>query len=265
MLEETGGFAGASPENRAHMLAEMSMRAYGERTRWMRPDGSTTENIADLITSAHLSRLAGNFDVSRHLDADRLNPPPQPRPENPSATSIVVVDSEGSAAACALTMNNAFGTGRFAGDTGILLAAIPDGAGRGPVSLGPMIVVRHLTNQFLFAGAAGGSASVPGGVAAPTALVNVAARTVLAEEPLDQAIAARRVHHGGNPDLTYHEPGVDAQILQGLRAKGHRIAATRNLGLVNAVSCPGGLPREPETCAVRTDPRGSGFAVSLER
>ncbi len=43
----------------------------------------------------------------------------------PASTSFVVVDRHGGAVACALSMDNLFGTGRVAAGTGILLAASP--------------------------------------------------------------------------------------------------------------------------------------------
>ncbi len=43
----------------------------------------------------------------------------------PASTSFVVLDRSGNAVSCAVSMNNLFGTGRVAGDTGILLAASP--------------------------------------------------------------------------------------------------------------------------------------------
>lgn len=43
----------------------------------------------------------------------------------PASTSFTVVDRNGGAVACALTMDNLFGTGRVAGDTGIVLGASP--------------------------------------------------------------------------------------------------------------------------------------------
>ncbi len=46
-------------------------------------------------------------------------------PALPASTSFVVVDRKGDAVACALTLNNLFGTGRIAPGTGILLAASP--------------------------------------------------------------------------------------------------------------------------------------------
>lgn len=43
----------------------------------------------------------------------------------PASTAFTVVDRNGGAVACALTMDNLFGTGRVAGQTGIVLAASP--------------------------------------------------------------------------------------------------------------------------------------------
>ncbi len=43
----------------------------------------------------------------------------------PASTSFVVIDRHGGAVACALTMDNLFGTGRIAGRTGIVLGASP--------------------------------------------------------------------------------------------------------------------------------------------
>lgn len=44
-------------------------------------------------------------------------------PALPASTSFAVVDRKGEVVACALTMNNLFGTGRVAGSTGIVLGA----------------------------------------------------------------------------------------------------------------------------------------------
>lgn len=46
-------------------------------------------------------------------------------PALPASTSFVTLDRHGGAIACALTMNNLFGTGRIAPGTGIVLAASP--------------------------------------------------------------------------------------------------------------------------------------------
>ncbi len=46
----------------------------------------------------------------------------------PASTGFAVLDKDGNSVACALTMNNLFGTGRIAPGTGILLAASPNAA-----------------------------------------------------------------------------------------------------------------------------------------
>ncbi len=47
-------------------------------------------------------------------------------PAMPASTSFAVMDRNGNAVTCALTMGNLFGTGRIAPGTGILLAASPN-------------------------------------------------------------------------------------------------------------------------------------------
>ena len=152
-------------------------------------------------------------------------------------------------------MNNAFGTGRIAKDTGIMIAAIPRGAGKGPMSLGPMMIINEKSGQFLLAAAGAG------GVTVPTAVTSVVARTYLDDQSLDEAMRAR-VHHSGAPDITYHEPTLSPDIITALRKRGHRVAATPQIGLVNVAHCFGGLPRDPATCSLMNDPGGNGLTVN---
>jgi gamma-glutamyltranspeptidase/glutathione hydrolase len=241
------------------MLAETAERAYSERARWLRPDFSSAEDSKSLTSPEKIAALLRNYDPNRHTDPQTLTPPPVARPQNPSATSFAIIDKTGSTVVCALTMNNNFGTGRMARGMGILLAAVPNQQGRGPLSLGPVLSVNLSTKNLHFAGAAAG------GVAAPTALVNVMARALLAEQSLDVSIRARRIHHGGAPDTTYYEPGFSREEIAALTARGHKVAATPVLGLVNAIDCPDGMPRNPNQCAIATDPRGFGLAMPVSQ
>jgi gamma-glutamyltranspeptidase/glutathione hydrolase len=177
--------------------------------------------------------------------------------ENPSAATFVAVDRDGSAAACGVTLNSLFGTGRVASGTGIVLAASPGSGGRGATALGPMLIVNRNVNEFYFAGAASG------GVAAPTALISVAARAVLADEPLVEALAARRVLGGLMPDVVHHEGGLGG-IESVFAGQGLRLAAAPALGQVNAVYCAEGIPPNPESCAAGNDPRGYGLALMAD-
>ncbi len=256
MLEDDDRFEDAPEIERAHLLAETALRAFADRARWLGGDNSSAQPAKSVVAPDHIEKLMANYRDRTHLQAKSLNPKPLIKAENPSATSFLAIDPEGGAVSCALTMNNNFGIGRMARGTGIVLAANPRGVGRGPISLGPMMVVNHNTKKFLF------TAAAAGGAAAATAMINVAARALLGEEKLSKALARGRIHHGGMPDFTYYEPNIPTDIIGALKKKGHRIAATPILGGVNVAHCRGGLPHDPETCQVLTDPRGYGLALS---
>lgn len=256
MLADTAGYAAASSDVRPHLLAEVAMRAYADRQRWMRDDGTSTVADDQLVSRTRLTGLLRSYRPDRHVPAATLSPAPVERPENPSATGFVVIDRLGSAVACGVTLNNPFGTGRIARGMGIVLAALPGKGGRGAVSLGPMLVLDGPGRQLYYA------SSATGGVVAPPAMVTVAARNLLGGESLAEALTARRVHHGGAPDRTFYEHGLDSAIVDGLKRRGHDVAPTPVLGLVNAVSCPGGLPAKPLACVLGADPRGSGAVAT---
>lgn len=259
ILVGEGRYENAGADQRPHLLAESAMRAFADRGRWLGRLGASTVPATDLTSVERIKGLMDDFDIERHRPAKDLDPPPIEHPENPAATSFVVVDRRGSTIACTLTMNNLFGTGRVAGATGILIAALPGQAGRGPTSLGPMLVINQNVNEFFFA------ATASGGVTAPTAMVTVALKTLIDGMPLEDALAAPRIHHGGLPDLVYHEQDLDAAAQRSLTSRGHHIAATPQLGRVNAAFCAAGLPPNPESCVVRTDRRGFGLAIGADR
>jgi gamma-glutamyltranspeptidase/glutathione hydrolase len=223
-LLDQGNFKRASPEERYRVFADLGFDTAAERL--------------DLLAQAGSGASASQL-------------------ENPSAATFVAVDRDGSAAACGVTLNSLFGTGRVASGTGIVLAASPGSGGRGATALGPMLIVNRNVNEFYFAGAASG------GVAAPTALISVAARAVLADEPLVEALAARRVLGGLMPDVVHHEGGLGG-IESVFAGQGLRLAAAPALGQVNAVYCAEGIPPNPESCAAGNDPRGYGLALMAD-
>ncbi len=248
-----------APENeRLHLLAEAALRAFADRGRWLQPDGNSAVANEDLASEQRAETLMASYRPDQHVPAGQLTPAPVERLENPSATGFVVIDRDGETVSCNLSMNNHFGTGRFAAGTGVLLAAAPGPAGRGPISMGPMVVVNEVANRFFLAAASSG------GVVAPTSMVGVAARALLAGDNLETSMTAKRIHHGGMPDIVFFEHGLDEASQQALGSRGHRIAQTPALGRVNAVFCSKGLPGGEQTCGIKADvpPRGYGLSIS---
>ena len=259
MLTRDDDYEDADDE-RAHLLAEASLRAFADRVGWIGANVESGPDFASaLVSEERIANLWQTVRRDRHVPAGTLRPAPVRRLENPAATTFVTVDRRGSAVACALTMNNLFGTGRIAPGTGILLAMAPDDRGRGPEPLGPMIVFNGNNGSFRFASAAWG------GAVAPTAMMNVALGALVENKPLEDAIGAKRLHHGGDPDLVYYEPGFDAARLNAMTARGQHVAPTATLGRVNAAHCPKGLPPNWASCSFRADPRGAGLAIAADQ
>jgi len=260
MIIQHDDWEDASPLERSHLMAEVSARANSYRGRWLRSDGGTSVQAAYLVSEDMAERLFAGFQPDRHTPkagGGQSFAPPAPG----TGTSFVAVDREGSAVACGLTLNNLFGTGRIAPDTGIVLSALPGPGGRGPDSLAAVLLINSVHNVFYFAGAASG------GPVSSSALVHVAAGAIMGKEgeSLVQVIGARRTYNGGDSGLTHFEQGLDSAVVDGLAKRGHRLSPAPGLGLVNAVFCSLGIPnREGMFCLQRSDPRGFGLSSSAQ-
>jgi len=250
-----GEYKSAKDAERAHLFAEASMRAFADRASWFGASGEGAADVKTLASEAHAKELMASFSATQHTPAGDLKPPPVAMPENPAATSFVVVDREGSAVACALTMNNLFGLGRVVRGTGIVAAMAP-AKGSGATALSPMLAIDSKDGQLKFA------AGAAGGAAAPAALATVALDTLVRKRPLREAIADKRLFDAGAPDVLVYEKDLAAETVSALTALKYKVFEIESLGLVNAVSCPDGLPREPKSCTAATDPRGFGAAFA---
>ena len=248
-------YESAAPDTRRHLLAEASMRAFADRAAWRTAD---VGDGADLISEARIERLMEGYRDDRHTPADQLSPAPEKRGESPSGTSFVVVDGDANAVACSLTLNNFFGRGWMAPGTGIVMAAARTAGRDAMTALAPVMLVNHNSGNLFLAAAASG------GAAAPAALIEVMARTLIDGQPLADAVAAPRIFHGGRPDVAIHEPDEPAASLDALRRRGHLVAQAPAIGRVNAVYCRDGIHAGAASCGVSADRRGHGLASFVQ-
>jgi gamma-glutamyltranspeptidase/glutathione hydrolase len=98
-------------------------------------------------------------------------------PSLPASTSFTVLDGNGEAVACALTMNNLFGTGRIAPGTGIVLAASPAS------KPAPLLAAAIAWRDGGFRAAVGGSGQNSAGLAAASGIVQALAGGDIAAVP----------------------------------------------------------------------------------
>jgi len=247
MLIDGGRYDGADDDERGHLLAAIGMRAFADR--------GTTMPIAEQISEDRAEELMADYRPDARTPVGSLPTPPVAYRESPAGSSFVVVDGDGGAVACTITLNSLFGIGRMAAGTGIILAAAPSPAQRETSSQTPVLLVSHDTKQVLFAGAASG------GAAAPSALAEVMARTLIDGEPLDVAIQTPRIHHGGFPDVVIYETTEQGARLQGLIRRGYKVLGVPELGRVNAISCLAEYKAGLEGCQIGNDRRGFGIGT----
>jgi len=247
LLTEAADFAGADPQEAAHLFLEASARAFADRAGWLGSGGEATQPDAQVLERA----AAADLDQERHRAVAGLDPQPQPVIEPAGGTGFVVGDRFGNAVACSLTMNGLFGAGVIAPETGMVLAAPPPGG----LSISPVaaLVGTRGNGRLYFAGAGGD------GAAAATALARVMLEVLENERTVRDALAIGRVHHNGLPDAAFVEQGVPPAVQEALRARGHDVRTLPAMGLVSAFFCPNSL-REPTGCQVGADPRGFGLS-----
>jgi gamma-glutamyltranspeptidase/glutathione hydrolase len=176
---------------------------------------------------------AGQMNISRQLMASQGGVT-----QNPSAASVVAVDSDGVAVACAFTMNAPFGAARVAPGTGIVLAPAPTDQGIGFSALAPVMLASKFNGELYFASA--GSGGAPAALAEALILDAVMKRAM----PLDQAMQLPRAYDSGAGEVLDESGGL-------------------RLGRLNSIFCSRGVPANADTCQLRNDYRGNGLASIL--
>jgi gamma-glutamyltranspeptidase/glutathione hydrolase len=139
---------------------------------------------AVVAAGARALSLAAKFRQGGGDAASLLASPTLPEATLPAlaaSTTFATLDRRGNAVACALTMNNLFGTGRVIAGTGILLAASP--AALPPPLLSAAIAYSAESNPA-FRAAVGGSGQSAAPVAAALALMQALADTGTPAHPL---------------------------------------------------------------------------------
>lgn len=256
MLTEAEDYGGASSDQRAHLFAEASMRAFSQRTGWIAPDGTATDDLETLLEESRAEAAMANFDAGRHTPAAQLSPVPGAAPGDPGAAGFVIGDAYGNGISCNFTMNGLFGSGRVAPGTGVLLPAPRRSPADGGDSLSTVIVANTNTGVLRFLG------SASGGAVASTSLARLMLDSLTTDQGLAAAMSEPRIHHGGTPDVVFHEQ--DSPVIEGLKAKGYATQSVPQIGQANAIFCPKGIVEAPGICEVVTDKRGHGLSSLVQ-
>jgi gamma-glutamyltranspeptidase/glutathione hydrolase len=231
-------------ERRGDLSLDAQLRALADAGRWGALDLEDFGVSSEAVSARRAQALMAASAAPAPSAAARAVA------DSSATTTIVTVDREGGAVACAVTAGEEFGAGRVA--NGVILASAQ---ARPSASLGVVMATRSIggvlslsqradSAQFVFAG--GG-----GGIGGAAVAVGAGLGTVVERATLDRLIEQPRVVVDGALRILA-EPGATAP---------GAVPASVRLGRLNAVACPAGLVDEPTACRVRTDPRGDGLAV----
>ncbi len=234
-------FGALSVADRVHVMVEAKKRAFLDRERY----GSDPR-----FEDVPVEMLLSEANTDRHFDAIRMDRSAElslleAAPSVGDTTYFAVMDNEGNAVSAIQSLNNAFGSGCMAGDTGILLnnrMAYWHLAPTHPNRLVPGKRVRHTMNapMILKDGKLWGVLGTPG--ADNQVQVNLQVISALLDDGDHAQAAVERPRwtssqpgqganwpHEGDFSLTI-EDRFGASVLDDLERRGHRLNRVGPLG-----------------------------------
>jgi gamma-glutamyltranspeptidase/glutathione hydrolase len=234
-----------------HLEVEAERRAFADRNNDLADPAFAKSPIAALLDPKYLARLRAEIAPERATPSSEVRGGVVSH-EGTNTTNFSVVDAAGNAVDVTYTLNNSFGSGFVAGNTGVLLNdemddfttklgapnmfGLVQGAlnaiapGKRPLSsMSPSIVVDHSGRVDLVAGAAGGPRII-------TTTLDIMRAVIDFNLDAGAALAAPRLHMQWLPDVVYAErDALDAPTLARLQRAGYTIETRRGLAIANAV------------------------------
>jgi gamma-glutamyltranspeptidase/glutathione hydrolase len=265
---------------RLHVMAEAMKLAFADRAYWL-GDPAFARVPRGLVSKDYAKELAARIDLRRAIDVPAHGVPPVADSDvfEPSGgkhtTHIAAADAQGNWVAITTTVNTTFGSKVVIPGTGIVMndqmddfAAQPGAPnafglvgtdanavapGKRPLSsMSPTIVLGKDGKPILALGAAGGPTII-------TQVVQLLVNRLDLEMGLAEAEAAPRIHHQWKPDELAVEKGLDAAVVESLKAMGHPVVVRDSIGVSQAV----GWLDETSLLAVH-DPRVPGKAIGVD-
>ncbi len=224
---------------RVHLVVEALRRAYHDRARYLGDPDFIDAPIAHLSSEAYAATRAASIDPRQATPSTALAKTEPIAVEGRDTSHFSIIDAAGNRVAATLSINNLFGSGIVAGNTGVLLnnemddfAAKPGAAntyrltgdeanaiepGKRPLSsMSPTFV--EDARGVLILGSSGGSRIM--------SQVLLAILDYARPGPVDVIgiVGAPRYHHQYLPDRIDIEPeAFPAEWIAALAAKGHRV------------------------------------------
>ena len=255
-----------------HLLIEAMKRGFADRAHYLGDPAYVTTPVARLLTKEYAAKQRESISLDHATPwVDILSG--APAHEGSNTTHFSVVDSAGNAVANTYTLNYPYGVGLIAEGTGVLLndelddftaalgasnafglvgfeANLPAPGKRPLSSMTPTIVLKD-GKVVLVTGSPGGSRII-------SAVLQVIVDVLDYHMDVAAAVAAPRLHHQWMPDRVRVEHGFPADVIEGLKAKGHTVLEPLGQTSANSIAVtPAGILGAP-------DPRTRGAEAAGE-
>ncbi|HTX58851.1 MAG TPA: gamma-glutamyltransferase [Verrucomicrobiae bacterium] len=235
-----------------HYVTEAERRAYADRNSYLGDPAFVKDPVAQLLSPAYAAKLRAS------ISPDRATPSVDVKPglgtlahENGETTHFSIVDRWGNAVGVTFTINDWFGAGIIAGDTGFFLndemddftskAGVPNmfglvqgerndiEPGKRPLSSMTPTIVTKDGRLVMVTGSPGGSRII-------TIVLETILDALVYGMNAQQAVDAPRTHMQWLPDRIEYEPGAIAPaVATGLRAMGYALQEIPMWGSAQAV------------------------------
>jgi gamma-glutamyltranspeptidase/glutathione hydrolase len=236
----------------AHYVAEAERRTYADRNAYLGDPAFVANPVAQLLSPRYAAKMRGTIAADKATPSVDVHPGLGPvAHENDDTTHFSIVDRFGNAVAVTYTINDWFGAGVIAGNTGFFLndemddftskPGVPNmfglvqGArndirpGKRPLSsMAPSIVTKN-GKLFMVTGSPGGSRII-------TIALSTIQNVIDYGMNVQQAVDAPRTHMQWLPDQIQYEPGAfTGATMQALRAMGYSFKQISSWGSAQAV------------------------------
>ena len=235
-----------------HYITEAERRAYVDRNAYLGDPAFVNDPVAQLLAPAYAAKLRAQIDPQRATPSVEVKPGLGPLAhENEETTHFSVVDAAGNAVAVTYTINDWFGAGIIAGDTGFFLndemddftakPGVPNRyglvqgeqndvrPGKRPLStMAPTIVTKD-GRLLMVTGSPGGSRII-------TIVLETLLDSLVYGMNAQQAVDAPRTHMQWLPDQLEYQPGAfTAPAAAQLSKMGYRLVEIPTWGSAQAV------------------------------
>ncbi|PVD44197.1 gamma-glutamyltransferase [Serratia liquefaciens] len=257
-----------------HLLSEIEKRVFADRADYLGDPDFAKVPVAQLVAPDYLQKRAAEINPTAISPTEKVRPGLEPH----QTTHFSIVDAQGNAVSNTYTLNWDFGSGVVVKGAGFLLndemddfSAKPGVANAFGVvgsdanaiepgkrmlsSMSPTIITRD-GNVSLVIG-------TPGGSRIFTSIFQVINNLYDYQLPLQQAVAAQRVHHQLLPkDTIFYDAfaPLTGKVAEQLKAMGYTLEDQGwYMGDIQAIRVKGDTP---ETAS---DPRGRGMGLIVKK